>query len=76
MKLRKLEKSLLHELNSVKGKILDDDTIITKLETLKKDAEDISNKRHESDKVIAEFDMVSQQYMPLAQVKKIQICPG
>lgn len=67
MRLRQLEKSLLGALNDAKGKILDDDSVITTLENLKTEAAEISRKVEETDKVIAEIETVSQQYMPLAQ---------
>ena len=67
LRLRQLEKSLLQALNDAKGKILDDDSVITTLETLKQEAADISKKVEETDKVIAEIETVSQQYMPLSQ---------
>ncbi|KAK6637160.1 Dynein heavy chain, cytoplasmic [Polyplax serrata] len=67
LRLRQLEKSLLQALNDAKGKILDDDSVITTLETLKKEAEDISRKVEETDKVIAEIETVSLQYLPLSQ---------
>lgn len=65
--MRQLEKSLLQALNDAKGKILDDDSVITSLETLKKEAAEISMKVEETDKVIGEIETVSQQYMPLSQ---------
>lgn len=68
MRLRQLEKSLLQALNEAKGKILDDDSVITTLETLKQEAADIGLKVEETDKVIAEIETVSQQYKPLSQV--------
>lgn len=67
LRLRHLEKSLLQALNDAKGKILDDDSVITTLETLKQEAADISKKVEETDKVIGEIETVSQQYMPLSQ---------
>ncbi|KAK3912297.1 Dynein heavy chain, cytoplasmic [Frankliniella fusca] len=67
LRLRQLEKSLLQALNDAKGKILDDDSVITTLETLKHEAAEISQKVEETDKVIAEIETVSQQYMPLSQ---------
>ncbi|OXU20057.1 hypothetical protein TSAR_001625, partial [Trichomalopsis sarcophagae] len=67
LRLRQLEKSLLQALNDAKGKILDDDSVITTLETLKQEAADISKKVEETDKVIAEIETVSQQYLPLSQ---------
>lgn len=42
LRLRQLEKSLLQALNDVKGRILDDDSIITHLETLKTEAREVS----------------------------------
>ncbi|KAF4518251.1 hypothetical protein B566_EDAN010397 [Ephemera danica] len=67
LRLRQLEKSLLQALNDAKGKILDDDSVITTLETLKHEAAEISKKVEETDKVIGEIETVSQQYMPLSQ---------
>nr|XP_018911901.1 PREDICTED: dynein heavy chain, cytoplasmic [Bemisia tabaci] len=67
LRLRQLEKSLLQALNEAKGKILDDNSVISTLETLKKEADDISKKVEETDKVIAEIETVSQQYKPLSQ---------
>ena len=66
-RLRHLEKSLLDALNDVKGRILDDDSIITHLEKLKKEAADIARKVEETDHVMAEVERVSQQYEPVAQ---------
>lgn len=66
LRLRQLEKSLLQALNDAKGKILDDDSVITTLETLKKEAADIGMKVEETDKVIAEIETVSHQYLPLS----------
>uniref|UniRef100_T1JGT9 Dynein heavy chain, cytoplasmic n=1 Tax=Strigamia maritima TaxID=126957 RepID=T1JGT9_STRMM len=67
LRLRQLEKSLLQALNDAKGRILDDDSVITTLETLKLEAAEISEKVEKTDKVMAEIEAVSQQYMPLSQ---------
>ncbi|BES93792.1 dynein heavy chain [Nesidiocoris tenuis] len=67
LRLRQLEKSLLQALNEAKGKILDDDSVITTLETLKLEAADISKKVEETDRVIGEIETVSLQYKPLSQ---------
>ncbi|XP_057661058.1 dynein heavy chain, cytoplasmic isoform X2 [Diorhabda carinulata] len=67
LRLRQLEKSLLQALNDAKGKILDDDSVITTLETLKQEAAEIGQKVEETDKVISEIEAVSQQYLPLSQ---------
>ncbi|XP_012938795.1 cytoplasmic dynein 1 heavy chain 1 [Aplysia californica] len=66
LRLRQLEKSLLQALNDVKGKILDDDSILSHLETLKLEAAEVAKKVEETDVVMAEVNTVSQQYEPLA----------
>ncbi|CAM9594499.1 unnamed protein product [Lampetra planeri] len=66
LRLRQLEKSLLQALNEVKGRILDDDTIITTLENLKREAAEVTRKVEETDVVMAEVDAVSQQYLTLS----------
>uniref|UniRef100_A0A8C7FDQ8 Cytoplasmic dynein 1 heavy chain 1 n=1 Tax=Oncorhynchus kisutch TaxID=8019 RepID=A0A8C7FDQ8_ONCKI len=66
VRLRQLEKSLLQALNEVKGRILDDDTIITTLENLKKEAAEVTRKVEETDIVMAEVEAVSQQYLSLS----------
>lgn len=65
-RLRHLEKDLLESLNNVKGRILDDDTIITRLETLKREAFDITKKVQETDQVMKEIENVSKQYYTLS----------
>ena len=67
LRLRQLEKSLLSALNEAKGRILDDDSIITHLETLKHEAEEIAKRVEETDMTMAEVETTSQQYIPLAQ---------
>ncbi|CAK8687664.1 unnamed protein product [Clavelina lepadiformis] len=66
LRLRQLEKSLLQTLNDVKGRILDDDRIITALEDLKNEAQEVEKKVEETDVVMKEVDIVSQQYVPLS----------
>jgi dynein heavy chain 1 len=66
LKLRHLEQSLLTALNEVKGRILDNDDIISQLENLKKEAGEVSRKMEETDVVMAEVERVSEEYMPLA----------
>ena len=63
MRLRHLEKNLLQVLNEAKGRILDDDTVISSLETLKEEAAEVSKKVEETDEVMKEIEMTSQQYM-------------
>ena len=67
LRLRQLEKQLLSTLNDVKGRILDDDSVITALETLKKEAKEISEKANETETVMAEIERVSNIYAPLSQ---------
>jgi len=50
LRLRQLEKSLLQALNYVKGKILDDDSVVTSLQSQKKEALEIGKKVEETDK--------------------------
>ena len=67
LRLRHLEKSLLTSLNEAKGRILDDDSIITNLEMLKKEAQEIAKRVEETDATIAEVESTSHQYSALAQ---------
>eukprot|EP00124_Ichthyophonus_hoferi_P001082 Ihof_evm1s50 gene=Ihof_evmTU1s50 len=66
LKLRHLEKALLDALNGAKGKILDDDNVITTLETLKQEAASINQKVREVDTVMLEVEQVSSIYRGLA----------
>jgi len=54
-------------LTLIQGRILDDDSVITALETLKKEAKEISEKASETDTVMAEIERVSNIYAPLSQ---------
>lgn len=67
LRLRHLEKSLLNALNESKGNILDDDKVIDTLETLKKEAAEVTSKVEETDAIMQEVDEVTQQYIPLAK---------
>ncbi|VDP01524.1 unnamed protein product [Soboliphyme baturini] len=64
--MRHLEKSLLQALNDSKGRILDDDHVITTLETLKHEAAEVNRKVLETETIIAEVEKTSQQYTPFA----------
>ncbi|KAF1585887.1 UNVERIFIED_CONTAM: Dynein heavy chain, cytoplasmic, partial [Eudyptes robustus] len=66
VRLRQLEKALLGALNELKGKILDDNSVITTLEKLKSEASEVSRKAAETDVVMAEVEQVSAQYAKLA----------
>ena len=67
LRLRFLERSLLQALNESTGNILDDDKVIDTLETLKREAADITKKVEETDVIMQEVDQVTTQYLPLAQ---------
>ena len=65
--LRGLEKRLLQALNQSRGNILDDDVVIETLETLKREAGEISKKVAETDGVMAEVKTITQQYNVIAR---------
>ncbi|EFW19348.1 hypothetical protein D8B26_007588 [Coccidioides posadasii str. Silveira] len=65
--LRQLEKRLLQALNESRGNILDDDNVIETLETLKKEAAEISNKMVETEGVMTEVENITQQYNVIAR---------
>lgn len=65
--LRQLEKRLLQALNESRGNILDDDNVIETLETLKKEAADISTKMSSTEGVMAEVDEITNQYSVIAR---------
>ncbi|CAG8454634.1 4044_t:CDS:10, partial [Ambispora gerdemannii] len=67
LKLRHLEKSLLQALNESKGNILDDAKVLDTLETLKKEAAEITRKVEETDTIMQEVEQVTAEYTPLAQ---------
>jgi dynein heavy chain 1 len=67
LRLRFLEKSLLNALNESKGNILDDDKVIDTLETLKKEAGEVTAKVEETDAIMTEVDQVTSQYIPLSK---------
>ncbi|KAG2123592.1 dynein heavy chain and region D6 of dynein motor-domain-containing protein [Suillus clintonianus] len=67
LRLRTLEKLLLQALNDSTGNILDDDKVISTLETLKREAADITHKVEETDIVMKEVEQVTAEYLPLAQ---------
>ncbi|CEF66963.1 Dynein heavy chain, cytoplasmic [Strongyloides ratti] len=66
VRLRQLEKALLSALNESKGKILDDNSVISTLEKLKKEAQEVAKKAAETDQVMMEVELASQKYVRLA----------
>ncbi len=68
VRLRELEDGLLDSLNKVEGKnILEDETVITTLETLKKESAEIAEKVKQTDDVIAEVNETSKVYEPVSK---------
>jgi dynein heavy chain 1 len=67
VRLRTLEKLLLQALNESSGNILDDDKVIDTLETLKREAAEITSKVEETDVVMKEVEQVTAEYLPIAQ---------
>ncbi|KAI0063221.1 dynein heavy chain protein 1 [Artomyces pyxidatus] len=67
VRLRTLEKLLLQALNESSGNILDDDKVIDTLETLKREAAEITRKVEETDVIMKEVEQVTAEYLPLAQ---------
>ena len=65
--LRGLEKRLLQALNDSRGNILDDDVVIETLETLKKEAAEISRKIGETEGVMAEVEAITSEYRSIAK---------
>lgn len=67
LRVRELEDSLLYALSNVEGNILDNDAVITTLETLKTQAAEVAREVESVDEVMAELDKSSVLYLPLAQ---------
>lgn len=65
--LRQLEKRLLQALNESRGNILDDDNVIETLETLKREAGEISKKMEETEGVMTEVENVTARYSIIAK---------
>ena len=65
--LRQLEKRLLQALNESQGNILDDDRVIDTLETLKREAAEITAKASEIGDVMKEVESITQRYNIIAQ---------
>ncbi|EGC38132.1 cytoplasmic dynein heavy chain [Dictyostelium purpureum] len=66
VKLRTLEKSLLDALNQASGNILDDDSVIATLETLKKETAEVALKVAETETIMQEISEVSALYNPMS----------
>ena len=66
LRLRHLEKNLLQCLNEAKGRILDDNTVISTLETLKKEAAEVTRKVDETEEIMVDVEKTSRKYLPLS----------
>ncbi|KAJ2796074.1 dynein heavy chain, partial [Coemansia helicoidea] len=67
LRLHELEKQLLQALNASQGSVLDDDAVVTSLETLKAEAAEVARKAAETDGVMREVDRVAGAFTPLAR---------
>ncbi|ETB60571.1 dynein heavy chain-like protein [Plasmodium yoelii 17X] len=67
VKIRELEESLLLELSSLEGNILDDDNVITTMEKLKIQASEASKEVNIAEGVMIEIENVSNMYLFLAE---------
>lgn len=65
--LRRLERKLLQALNESRGNILDDDHVIDTLETLKKEATEISKKMLETEGVMTEVEDITREYSGISK---------
>ena len=68
LRLHTLEKSLLGALNKSTGNILDDGEVLNTLETLKREAAEISLKSEETAAILLEVETVTSLYEPLAEL--------
>jgi len=62
-----LENELLQSLNEAEGSLLDDDKVIRKLETIKKEAADINEKVKRAGSDMEEIQLTENQYRPVAK---------
>jgi dynein heavy chain 1, cytosolic len=67
-KLRELEESLLNQISMVQGAILDDDSVILRLESIKREAADLSMEARNTASVVEELALISKFYDPLASM--------
>ena len=66
--LRELEDKLLNTLSTFEGSILENDQLISTLETIKKESIEIQKKVDATDETIHEIELVSDIYLPLSIV--------
>jgi dynein heavy chain 1 len=68
VKLRELEDSLLDALSKSEGNILENNALISTLETLKKEAAAIAVEVEKTEDTMKEIELVSNHYLPLANM--------
>ncbi|KAF4688109.1 hypothetical protein FOZ60_003172 [Perkinsus olseni] len=66
VRIRELEDGLLHALSNVTGSILEDEAIVSTLETLKCEAAEVAEEASKADVNLREIDAVSSAYIPLS----------
>ena len=66
VRLRELEDAVLNGLAEQRGNILDDETVMLSLETLKREAAEVSAKMSESERVMEEISSIGALYRPFA----------
>jgi len=66
VRLRQLESSLLQSLADAKANVLEDDAVLERLETLKKEAGEVELKMSQTEETAAQVKTVIVQYQPLA----------
>ena len=65
-RLLRLEQSLLTALNEAQGHILDDDHVVSTLETLKAEADDVTRKVQATGDIMSTVQQATEAYVPLA----------
>ncbi|OQR92538.1 dynein heavy chain [Achlya hypogyna] len=65
-KLRQLEDALLQQINGVQGNILDDDSVINTLESMKAEAADISRHVADTHGTMQHIELATNKFKPLA----------
>ena len=65
-RLLRLEQSLLTALNEAQGHILDDDHVVSTLETLKAEADDVTRKVQATSDIMTTVQQATEAYVPLA----------
>ncbi|CAK4126621.1 unnamed protein product [Aphanomyces euteiches] len=66
-KLRELEDALLQQINGVQGNILDDDSVILALESMKAEAADITQHVQDTQAIMETIEQATMRFQPLAR---------